>query len=293
MSRPNPENASACVYCEIGGLPVEVVAEDLGATGLFARTTTPARLDSEVEIFLRSSAGAVTLRGHVVQVIDVPRAAVEHRAPGFGVLFSHVSAQARAWIDATRVASPRPSPARATPKPELPEQHTPAPVKAVSHATPTPGAVASPTPAPARPPRVDPRVAATLAVLEQELDSARGKAPWLLLGIDKDASPDAARNAFLDASRRYHPHRFARYDSDEITRAATELFVVHKRAYASLVPESGRPKRPDSGPLDVSDAGSERSPDEVTCPVDPKPREALRETGAGRDHGGPTRRLRR
>jgi hypothetical protein len=283
MSLPKHDDATTTLYCEIGGLQVDVTHDDLEPAGLFVRTTTPPPVDTEVDVFLRSSAGMITLRAHVVQVVDVQRAAREHRVPGFGVLFAHVSSQARAWIERTVAQAPRKRPDASTPRPsaslspaplaaragiaERPSPSVPRPAgPAVAKVDSRDGLVsASPRPAPPvnvapseartprpdRPPHAALRAAATLAVLERELESARAKSPELLLGLDKEAGAAAARDAFLDASRRYHPHRFARYESDAITRVATELFVIYKRAYGALAPPASRPKRSDSGPLNV------------------------------------------
>jgi tetratricopeptide (TPR) repeat protein len=55
-----------------------------------------------------------------------------------------------------------------------------------------------------------------------------------VLGLDRSADDDAVRDAYLELSRRYHPHRFARYRSAEASRVAGEIFVRIQSAYGRL-----------------------------------------------------------
>jgi hypothetical protein len=70
--------------------------------------------------------------------------------------------------------------------------------------------------------------------LRAEQRALEGKTPWEVLGISQGADSNEVRRAFFDASKRYHPHLFARYRDPEIKRIVTELFIAHKRAYTSF-----------------------------------------------------------
>lgn len=78
--------------------------------------------------------------------------------------------------------------------------------------------------------------------LRQELGALDGKSPWEILGIGKDSDGATAKRAFLAMSKRYHPHAYARFDCQEISRMATQLFIAHKRAYSRMT--STRPPAP-------------------------------------------------
>lgn len=219
-------------YCEIGGLPARIVPTDLTKAGVFVQTTAPPDADSEVEIFLRSAAGTITVQAHVVHVVDAARAAKEQRSPGFGALFTHLSEEARAWIERTLAGVGAPVVSLAPPR-------------AANEGAQTAAHIA---PAPQAP---DPRILATLAELERTLRDLRVRPAWDVLGIERDATPEVAREAYLEASRRYHPHRFARYGSAALAKVATELFIAHQQAYRALSrtsKERVRPERPASTP---------------------------------------------
>jgi hypothetical protein len=70
--------------------------------------------------------------------------------------------------------------------------------------------------------------------LRGELAKLQGKTAWTTLGVEADAPLDGAKKAFLRASKRFHPHKFARHNSDEITKLATEVFIAYKRSYSVL-----------------------------------------------------------
>jgi DnaJ-class molecular chaperone len=73
-----------------------------------------------------------------------------------------------------------------------------------------------------------------LEQLKQELTQVDEKTDWAMLGVSQGASPEQVKAAFFQASKRYHPHLFARYSHPEIKRIVTELFIAHKRAFTTM-----------------------------------------------------------
>ena len=55
-----------------------------------------------------------------------------------------------------------------------------------------------------------------------------------VLGIDRTADDEALRLAYLELSKRYHPHRFAKHRSAEVSRLANEIYVCVQAAYGRL-----------------------------------------------------------
>lgn len=55
-----------------------------------------------------------------------------------------------------------------------------------------------------------------------------------VLGLDRSADDGAVRGAYLELSRRFHPHRFTRHRSPEASRVANEIFVKIQSAYGRL-----------------------------------------------------------
>jgi PilZ domain len=78
-----------------------------------------------------------------------------------------------------------------------------------------------------------------LAQLKAELARVESQPPWTVLGISQSADLATAREAFFAASKRYHPHAYARYALPEIKTVVTQLFIVYKKAFAALT-KSGR-----------------------------------------------------
>jgi tetratricopeptide (TPR) repeat protein len=206
---PEGRGRANSLCCEFDGLAVELRPQDLTHAGVFVITTAPPALDDELELLLRSPIGAITVRGQVVQVITRERARAERRRPGFGLLFVDLVDDQRAWIGLSLDAIQR-------------AERTAAPVDAE------------------RERRDDAkrqllsRRQSTLDQLERDLAALQNKAPWEVLGLTASADAAQARQAYLTLSKRYHPHVYAHLDSPEISRAATELFIAHKRAYTTL-----------------------------------------------------------
>jgi tetratricopeptide (TPR) repeat protein len=244
IANPEGRDRGNRLYCEIGGAMLELQAHDLTPAGVFVPTEDPFEVDREVEVTLHSSIGELNARCLVVQVISPERAAAEGRNGGCGMLFVDLEDDQRAWIGLTLAALARSEAAgrsadeaRRSQRPEL-ETRRSRPPNALRNSAAPSGAPAQrslPPPTVRRPPRPSaPERPQTQAQLERELSALQGRSPWAVLGLKEDAGPEAARDAFLAMSKRYHPHAYARFDSAEINQLATDLFIAHKRAYTAL-----------------------------------------------------------
>lgn len=76
--------------------------------------------------------------------------------------------------------------------------------------------------------------------LTAEVELLQKLGPFAVLGVGHGASDAEVREAFGALTRRYHPDRFARYDSSELRRAAAEVFLLIRDAYRRLCDEDGR-----------------------------------------------------
>lgn len=73
-----------------------------------------------------------------------------------------------------------------------------------------------------------------VAELHAQLFELRSKDDFEVLGLDRSADDDTVRLAYLELSKRYHPHRFARYRSAEASRLANEIYVSVQAAYGRV-----------------------------------------------------------
>ena len=80
----------------------------------------------------------------------------------------------------------------------------------------------------------DPQELAVIERLRSELKALDAKTPWAILGVSQGTALAEAKLAFFNASKRYHPHLFARYAAPEIKQLVTQLFIAHKRAFDAL-----------------------------------------------------------
>jgi hypothetical protein len=79
-----------------------------------------------------------------------------------------------------------------------------------------------------------------ITALEAEAESLRKLNPFLVLGVGYDTNDGAVRQAFGELTKRYHPDRFARYQSVKLRQLAAEIFILIRDAYRKLAEDSGR-----------------------------------------------------
>ena len=211
--RPTSKRPAApTIHCEIDGLPVELERAELGSAGAFVLTTQPPQVDSEVSIFLRIGEQRFEMTGHVVQSVSCEQAAKSRKKPGYALLFTNLPEGERKRITGALQAG------RTSLRPRASAPAKPVPSRA---------------PAPVKP-AFDPKELALLEQLKQELAQIEEKTAWAVLGVSQGADAERIKAAFFQASKRYHPHLFARYSHPEIKRVVTELFIAHKRAFTTM-----------------------------------------------------------
>lgn len=81
-----------------------------------------------------------------------------------------------------------------------------------------------------------------LETLHAELFRRQQLDDYGVLDLQRGADDAAIRAAYLQLSRRYHPHRYARYELAEYRQVATEIYVLVQRAFARLSREARMPE---------------------------------------------------
>jgi hypothetical protein len=79
-----------------------------------------------------------------------------------------------------------------------------------------------------------------MRALEAEAESLRKLNPFLVLGVGYETTDADVRHAFGELTKRYHPDRFARYQSVQLRQIAAEIFILIRDAYRRLADEKGR-----------------------------------------------------
>src|SRR5262245_12106268 len=79
-----------------------------------------------------------------------------------------------------------------------------------------------------------------IRALEAEVESLRKLNPFLVLGVGYETTDDDVRHAFGELTKRYHPDRFARYQSQKLRQVAAEIFILIRDAYRRLSDDQAR-----------------------------------------------------
>jgi tetratricopeptide (TPR) repeat protein len=100
---------------------------------------------------------------------------------------------------------------------------------------------------------------ALIKALVSEAESLKKLNPFLVLGVGYEATDTDVRAAFGELTKRYHPDRFARYESAELRQVAAEIFILIRDAYRRLGDAAARAQvlqmlgKPAPGPRAVPD----------------------------------------
>jgi tetratricopeptide (TPR) repeat protein len=79
-----------------------------------------------------------------------------------------------------------------------------------------------------------------IRALEAEAESLRKLNPFLVLGVGYETTDADVRAAFGELTKRYHPDRFARYQSTKLRQIAAEIFILIRDAYRKLADADSR-----------------------------------------------------
>jgi hypothetical protein len=79
-----------------------------------------------------------------------------------------------------------------------------------------------------------------VSALEAEAESLRKLNPFLVLGLGYETTDADVRAAFGELTKRYHPDRFARYQSPRLRQVAAEIFILIRDAYRRLADANSR-----------------------------------------------------
>ncbi|HET9989947.1 MAG TPA: DnaJ domain-containing protein [Kofleriaceae bacterium] len=79
-----------------------------------------------------------------------------------------------------------------------------------------------------------------IRALEAEAESLRKLNPFLVLGVGYETTDNDVRAAFGELTKRYHPDRFARYQSTKLRQIAAEIFILIRDAYRKLADQQSR-----------------------------------------------------
>ncbi|MCA9679975.1 MAG: DnaJ domain-containing protein, partial [Myxococcales bacterium] len=211
-----------------------IYKRDLARSAIFLRTSSPPALGTPVRIDLTlPSESMVVLSGVIAK--HIADGEMEGRGPGVDVRLNTIP-QSAMWLIETALAAAQKEGSRVT---RLATSAPPA-------AAPAAGG-ADRTPVPRRAPAAEPRDAALsdgtdlaaaetelIGALTSELDSIRRLNPFQVLGVGYDTTDAAVRQAFGELTKRYHPDRYARFQSPEIRSMAAEIFILIRDAYRRL-----------------------------------------------------------
>lgn len=194
-----------------------IYKRDLTRGAMFLKASAPPPVGTQVRIDLTLPSGSViVLTGVVDQHVSDPQ-----RGSGVSLKLAPIPAGTTWMIESALAAEKKRSqPSTGVPLGHMPTQPS-GPVAAIG------GDLAE-------------AESDLVRALNSEADSLKKLNPFLVLGIGYEASDNDVRAAFGELTKRYHPDRFARYESAELRTVAAEIFILIRDAYRKVCDEASR-----------------------------------------------------
>jgi hypothetical protein len=192
-----------------------IYKRDLSRGSMFLKATTQPPIGTVVKIDLElPSASVIELQGTIVKHVTDPQ-----RGTGVDLKLEPLATKS-VWMIENALA------ADAKVRAQSPAPH----VEERQHRAPTLSDGSEVTAAEAE----------LIRALEAEAESLRKLNPFLVLGVGYDTTDADVRHAFGELTKRYHPDRFARYQSPQLRGIAAEIFILIRDAYRRLADDPGR-----------------------------------------------------
>jgi hypothetical protein len=209
-----------------------IYKRDISRGIMFLKASSPPALGTKVRIDLTLPSATV------IQLSGVVHEHVQDIARGNGVdlkldplppssvwlIESALAAETKVRAGTAPPIGPKPTPATGVPMVAIPPKQE----------------KSGPTPSVAEGEDVASAESELITALNAEAESLRKLNPFLVLGVGYEASDTDVRAAFGELTKRYHPDRFARYDSIDLRNVAAEIFILIRDAYRKLSDEASR-----------------------------------------------------
>jgi len=197
-----------------------IYERDLARAALFLRSGKPPPLGARVRVDLSlPSDSLIVLNGAVTE--HVPEGGLGGRGPGVDIALDSIP-QSAMWLIESALKS---AATKQESQPIPPAKTTPAPPRAAAIEDDADVADAE---------------SDLVAALREEHAALARLNPFQILDVGYEATDAEVRGAFGELTRKYHPDRFARYQSREARKHASEIFILIRDAYRKLGTEKAR-----------------------------------------------------
>lgn len=208
-----------------------IYKRDLARSALFLKSSKPPPIGTKMRINLTlPSDTLIILSGSVTQ--HVPKGGMSGRGPGIDIGLDTIP-QSAMWLIESALSTVNTEDSTVTPI----DAASASAAKRRSVAPPTQQArQVTPPPIPSMDDGADLVDAedSLVAALKKELESLSKLNPFQVLGIGYETNDEAVRAAFGELTKRYHPDRYARYQSGDARHYASEIFILIRDAYRKL-----------------------------------------------------------
>ena len=196
-----------------------IYKRDLSRGSMFLKAATPPAVGTTVRIDLTlPSASVIVLTGVVQHLVDDPQ-----RGIGVELKLAPIPTGS-IWLIESALASE--------------QRRQPTPVSGVPQVLPP--TMSGPVPAVGDGEDMAAAEAELIRALVAEAESLKKLNAFLVLGVGYEATDAEVRAAFGELTKRYHPDRFARYESIELRQVAAEIFILIRDAYRRLGDSASR-----------------------------------------------------
>lgn len=218
-----------------------IYKRDLTRSAVFLRSKKPPPLGTKVRINLTLPSETLIVLAGIVHR-HIPAAGLGGRGPGVDIKLNHIP-QSAMWLIESALASAKVESSTAAPaNTTQAERQRRAPPTHISREAGS-GTSNDDDVGESALEEGDALVDAEeelIAALARELESLRKLNPFQVLNIKYDSNDDQVRAAFGALTKKYHPDRFARFQSNDARMYASEIFILIRDAYRRLGDSASR-----------------------------------------------------
>jgi tetratricopeptide (TPR) repeat protein len=220
--------------CTSWGQLDAIYRRDLMRSAVFLKTTKPPPIGTGVRINLTlPSQTLIILSGAITE--HVPEGGLNGRGPGVDIGLSNIP-QSAMWLIESALTSANKNEASAVRS--LPPAATERAIgqrRSPTHTSAADASLSKMTEVGLEDGRpVLQAEAELLEALLQELIALSKRNPFQILGVSYDATDQDVRTAFARLTKKYHPDRFARYESRDLRDQASEVYILIRDAYRRI-----------------------------------------------------------